>query len=189
MVEALLDAAGQVLANETALRSIVQIELLSNDTSYWDEISEWDEIIHNEHGPPHKDGPVTQRFMSRKAFSKQWQLRLLTSVCLERDQHQATIARMASDAFSIRAPPPVEGPKKSVKLPDPPILTDGKDPKFAEWLSKMKNKLLANADHYSTEPLKMAYIQTRTAGYSADHMAPRLRAMRTNACSGPPCLC
>jgi len=87
-------------------------------------------------------------------------------ICLERDQHQVTIARMASEVYTIRASPASEGPKKSVKLPDPPILMDGKEPKISEWLLKMKNKLTANSDHYTTEPLKMAYIQTRTGDYT-----------------------
>lgn len=49
----------------------------------------------------------------------------------------------------------------SVKLPDPPLLTDGKDPKFEDWLVQMKSKLKANADHYNDESLRMAYVQSR----------------------------
>ena len=41
--------------------------------------------------------------------------------------------------------------KKSSKHPDPPIFTDGKDPSWDDWSSKMREKLRINADHYPTE--------------------------------------
>lgn len=40
---------------------------------------------------------------------------------------------------------------KSEKVPDPPILTDGKDLKFKDWYIEMKNKLQANTDWYDTD--------------------------------------
>jgi hypothetical protein len=48
-----------------------------------------------------------------------------------------------------RAEPPVA--TKSTKIPDPPILTDGKDPTFENWKLQMQGKLRVNADHYPTE--------------------------------------
>ncbi len=36
---------------------------------------------------------------------------------------------------------------KSTKLPDAPILTDGKEPQFTAWLIQIQGKLDANADH------------------------------------------
>jgi len=33
---------------------------------------------------------------------------------------------------------------KSTKLPDPPILIDGKEPAYDDWLAKMQSKLEAN---------------------------------------------
>ena len=68
-----------------------------------------------------------------------------------------------------------ETSSKSVKLPDPPLLTDSKDPEFEDWLSRMKNKLTVNADYYNIEALKMAYTENRTGGDAAKYLAPRLR--------------
>ena len=39
---------------------------------------------------------------------------------------------------------------KSTKLPDPPILIDGKEPAYDDWLAKMQSKLEANQDHFPT---------------------------------------
>ena len=61
-----------------------------------------------------------------------------------------------------------------MKLPDPPILTNGKDPKFADWASKMRAKLRANKDYYDIKELKMAYVENRTGGDAVRHLAPRL---------------
>ena len=73
-----------------------------------------------------------------------------------------------------------EGWMKTTKLPDPPLLTDEKEPKFEDWESWMKNKLNANINHYTTEELKMAYIENQTRGGAAQHLAPRLREEATN---------
>jgi hypothetical protein len=77
-------------------------------------------------------------------------------------------------------PEPVAQKYKSVKIPDPPVLTDGKDPKFEPWLSRMRNKLKANADHYNTEELRMTYVENRVDGIAASHLSPRLRPDAVN---------
>jgi hypothetical protein len=61
--------------------------------------------------------------------------------------------------------------RKSTKLPDPPIF-EGKG--VAVWLSRMKNKLETNADHYLTEKSKIAYAESRIGGNAAEHIAPRM---------------
>lgn len=68
MVQSLLEAAGQVLGTGTTLRSIAQIELLSNVTSDCDEISEWDEIpdplvtwIQQQHGLKIDQKPISSK--------------------------------------------------------------------------------------------------------------------------------
>ena len=68
-----------------------------------------------------------------------------------------------------------EGTRRSTKLPDPPVLTDGKDPDYDLWARRMKSKLEANADHYPTESLRMAYLATRVEGTASLHLAPRMR--------------
>ena len=70
--------------------------------------------------------------------------------------------------------------QKSTKLPDPPVLTDGKEPTIDHWSQKMRAKLTANADHYPTEELKMAYLASRAEGTANLHLAPRLRPTAAN---------
>jgi hypothetical protein len=38
------------------------------------------------------------------------------------------------------------------------MLTDRKNPTFEGWLSKIKNKLKVNADHFADEDAKIAYV-------------------------------
>ena len=68
-----------------------------------------------------------------------------------------------------------EAVRRSTKLPDPPVLTDGKDPDYDLWARRMKSKLEANADYYPTEKLRMAYLSTRVKGTASLHLAPRMR--------------
>ena len=63
--------------------------------------------------------------------------------------------------------------KKSSKLPDPPVLTDGKDPKFDSWLLAMEDKLSVNNDHYPTGATQIAYVRSRTGGKAAEHVISR----------------
>jgi len=67
------------------------------------------------------------------------------------------------------------GTSKSTKLPHPPILTDGKDPKFCDWLSRVKNKLKANSDHYPTEQIKLAYVEGLLGGDAARYARERFQ--------------
>jgi hypothetical protein len=65
-------------------------------------------------------------------------------------------------------------PQKSTKLPDPPIFTDGKGMKFSDWVSRIRNKLRVNSDHYPTDSIQLAYIEGRVEGEAARHISPRL---------------
>jgi hypothetical protein len=56
--------------------------------------------------------------------------------------------------------PVPEKTKKLTKIPDPPILTDGKEPKFEDWLLRIKDKLATNKDHYLTAALRLAYVKS-----------------------------
>ena len=56
----------------------------------------------------------------------------------------------ANDAPAILA--------KSAKIPDPPILTDGKDPTFESWRLQIRGKLRVNADHFPTDEARMTYV-------------------------------
>ena len=64
---------------------------------------------------------------------------------------------------------------KSMKLPDPPVFIDGKEPSIDHWLTKMRSKLAANEDHKPTELFKKAYVENRVGGEAMGHLEPRLR--------------
>ena len=53
---------------------------------------------------------------------------------------------------------------KSTKFPDPPIFTGTGEPTWESWTTKISDKLEANADHYPTEKLRMAYVSFRLGG-------------------------
>jgi hypothetical protein len=76
---------------------------------------------------------------------------------------------------SARNSPAPEKTKKSTKIPDPPILTDGKEPKFEDWLLRIKDKLAANEDHYPTAALRLAYVKSRCGGRAPEHLITQSR--------------
>ena len=47
---------------------------------------------------------------------------------------------------------------KSAKIPDPSLLTDGKEPWFEDWLLLMTQKLDANHNYYDSPQLHHAYV-------------------------------
>lgn len=69
---------------------------------------------------------------------------------------------------------------KTIKLSDPPIFIDNKDLNIDDWLSMMRSKLKVNADDYSIESLRKAYVETRVEGDASRHIASRLRKNARN---------
>ena len=65
------------------------------------------------------------------------------------------------------------GGKRSQKLPDPPLLDDGTEPTWDNWIGKMKAKLSVNEDHYPTETARMGYVLSRLSGRAAQHTESR----------------
>jgi len=102
--------------------------------------------------------------------------RQLAEVKAERDAFGNQIARLMMDGVSghqaCSIPTHV---LKSTKIPDPPMLNDGKEPRFEDWLLSMTWKLTANADHFDTSQLRMAYVASRCEGKAQKHITPRLR--------------
>ena len=47
------------------------------------------------------------------------------------------------------ASPITPEPKRSAKIPDPPILTDGLDPTYESWKIQIQAKLSVNDDHFA----------------------------------------
>ena len=66
--------------------------------------------------------------------------------------------------------------KKSTKIPDPEVFTNRiKKPQFKHWLLQIEDKLVANADHFSTEAQQMTYIQSYVDSDAIGHLALCLR--------------
>ena len=97
----------------------------------------------------------------------------------ERNRLQRTVVHLAA-SHTVSREASATPTEKSVKIPNPPVLTNGKDPEFEDWESRIRNKLKANADHYNTEVLRIAYVENRTGGKAAKHLRPRLRVNAVN---------
>src|SRR5271168_3581402 len=101
----------------------------------------------------------------------------------ERDQLNSELLQALRQQAMPRSPTPQPAPAavKSAKIPDPPVFTGAEDDDIDNWLSKMRSKLTANADHYNTEALKKSYVENRVGGIASKHLAPRLRENAVNA--------
>ncbi|SLM37240.1 hypothetical protein LPUS_06983 [Lasallia pustulata] len=64
---------------------------------------------------------------------------------------------------------------KSLKLPDPPVFTDGKNLTWEVWETKIWDKLEVNADYYPTALSQIAYVASRVEGDAAEHIHGRRR--------------
>ncbi|KAI9035592.1 uncharacterized protein KD926_003221 [Aspergillus affinis] len=66
------------------------------------------------------------------------------------------------------------GSHRSTKIPDPPMLSNGEDPTFENWQLAIYQKMTANADHYPTTELRIAYVTSRCERDARQHISPRL---------------
>ena len=62
---------------------------------------------------------------------------------------------------------------KTTKIPDPPLLTDGKEPTFESWKLQIQGKLQVNSDHFFSNKARIAYVFSRTGGNAQKHLQPR----------------
>ena len=93
----------------------------------------------------------------------------------ERDSVITAMRLMGPGGFSNRTTPmPEERPRKSTKMPDPPLLSDGKAVKFKPWKTEMKRKFRLNQDHYPTTAHQLAYVVSRCEGKALSHISPRM---------------
>ena len=95
----------------------------------------------------------------------------------ERDQFRDAYAQ---EALQNQLNPGPVRREKSEKIPDPPILTDGKAPTFEDWLLRMEDKLTGNADRYPTPELRLIYVKSRCGGRAAEHIISRSRSKAMN---------
>ena len=69
---------------------------------------------------------------------------------------------------------------KLAKIPDPPLLTNGKEPWFEDWLLLMTQKLEANHNHYNSPQLHCAYVASHCDGKAHKHITPQLQSKSVN---------
>lgn len=83
---------------------------------------------------------------------------------------------MGPGGFSNRATPaPDDRPRKSTKVPDPPLLSDGKTVKFKAWKTEIKRKFKLNQDHYPTTAHQLVHVISRCEGKALSHISPRMQ--------------
>lgn len=75
----------------------------------------------------------------------------------------------------------MEKDKRSAKIPDSPLLTDGVKPNIDDWLSEIAIKLQANADHYETEELRIAYVSSRMGDEARPFIRERMDGRHARA--------
>ena len=92
----------------------------------------------------------------------------------ERDEYKTAYAeaQLRSRGFTVES---TKSSGKSEKVPDPPLLTDGKEPKFEDWMIEMKGKVVANADRFDNDQIKRVYLVSRTGGLARQQLSVRLR--------------
>ena len=73
-------------------------------------------------------------------------------------QAQDTALQTLVRALENLRTPGVTHQSSAKALSDPRPLTDGTDPEYESWESRIRNKLASNIKDYSTKPLKIAYI-------------------------------
>jgi hypothetical protein len=66
-----------------------------------------------------------------------------------------------------------ESDRRSPKQPDPPLLSNGKDPTYTSWDILIRAKLQDNDDYFPSENSKLTYVYGRTTGAAQAHLEPR----------------
>ncbi|EKV20697.1 hypothetical protein PDIP_13780 [Penicillium digitatum Pd1] len=71
--------------------------------------------------------------------------------------------------------------RKTTKMPDTPMFSDGKEVRFETWETVIRQKLEANTDHYPLPIHRKLYVQSRCEGKAQLHIAPRMSSDSSNA--------
>jgi hypothetical protein len=82
----------------------------------------------------------------------------------EVERSSASEARSQRESSTLSGNGNGNGHHKSVKLPDPPIFIETDDSTWETWNIKIADKLDANANHYPTEKIRIAYVVSRLEG-------------------------
>jgi hypothetical protein len=98
---------------------------------------------------------------------------------VERDQFQNAFTQQALQMQLGTAQGP-DCPRRTTRITDLAVLTNGMNPKLEDWLLRMQDKVFANADHCSTPTLRLAYVRSRCGGRAAEHLLARSRSNSVN---------
>lgn len=66
--------------------------------------------------------------------------------------------------------------RQTVKIPDPAIFTNGKDPTIDQWLLSMRARFEFDRDYYSSESNKLIYAKGRVGGKAQQHLEAYLHS-------------
>ena len=91
----------------------------------------------------------------------------------ERVVHQESPVYRLSPAAHRQSARPEE--RRTAKIPDPPVLTDGKDPKFEDWVLRVNDKLAAKLTISQPRPCAWRMFKSRCGGRVAQQLTARSR--------------
>jgi hypothetical protein len=181
--------------NAGALPAQEQPTLNPNDDTDYDDADDADDADNVQEGPSNemerRIGELAEEVVTLRKQNKALRTELAQAVSdLEEMSAHRDIARRERDdlAFQLVTAQrtglgtPIVGAstQKSTKMPDAPILTDGKEVRFETWETVIRQKLEANADHYPLPVHRMLYVQSRCEGKAQLHIAPRMHADASN---------
>ena len=73
----------------------------------------------------------------------------------------------------LEPPSTASSARRSAKIPDPPVFSDGMDPTWETWNKAIREKLLVNEDYYPSSDAQIAYIYSRISGTAVEHLLSR----------------
>ena len=92
-----------------------------------------------------------------------------------------TVKQAESESFSLAEVLSATRKKdKITRISDPAMFTNDDDPTWDAWSNAMLNKLIVNADHYSTERSRIIYVVNRVGGKAAKIVALRRQPESSN---------
>ena len=102
----------------------------------------------------------------------------LTAQANDREEEKRIVTRrrplskapLSEDDYSV------SHTRQTLKIPDPAIFTNGKDPTIDQWLFNMRAKFEFDGDHYSSESNKLIYAEGRVGGKAQQHLEAYLHS-------------
>lgn len=102
----------------------------------------------------------------------------LTAQANDRDEEKCIVKRrrplskapLREDDYSV------SHTRQTLKVPDPAIFTNGKDPTIDQWLFNMRAKFEFDSDHYFSESNKLMYAKGRVGGKAQEYLEAYLHS-------------